>query len=219
MTVSDGSYMADNLGKVKTMDDLVGSRLHELRTGQGLSLRVLADRSGLNINTLSLIEHGKSSPSVSTLQQLANALNVQIGAFFEEQPRSLRVVHFRACHARHSTGIGIIMENLGKNLENHAVQPFLVTLPAGAGSGASPIVHTGHEFVYCLAGILDYEIENQSYLLEPGDSLVFQAHLPHRWQNTSLEECRIMLVIFPADHHDVSIDRHFPEPMETGRIS
>jgi DNA-binding XRE family transcriptional regulator len=106
--------MADNLGKVKTMDDLVGSRLHELRTGQGLSLRVLADRSGLNINTLSLIEHGKSSPSVSTLQQLANALNVKIGAFFEEQPRSLRVVHFRACHARHSTGKGIIMENLGK---------------------------------------------------------------------------------------------------------
>ncbi len=61
----------------------VGRRLRALRNEQNLSMRALAELSGLNVNTLSLIENGKTSPSVSTLQQLAAALKVPIGAFFE----------------------------------------------------------------------------------------------------------------------------------------
>ncbi|MCD4673580.1 MAG: helix-turn-helix domain-containing protein, partial [Anaerolineaceae bacterium] len=65
---------------------LVGRKLRELRTQQGLSLRALAERSGLNVNTLSLLENGKSSPSLSTLHQLALTLNVPIALFFEQDP-------------------------------------------------------------------------------------------------------------------------------------
>ena len=61
----------------------VGHCLRKLRAERDLSIRSLAERSGLNVNTLSLIENGKSSPSVSTLQQLATALEVPITAFFE----------------------------------------------------------------------------------------------------------------------------------------
>ena len=61
----------------------VGGRLRVLRTGRGLSMRALAKKSGLNVNTLSLIENQHTSPSVSTLQQLALALNVPLTAFFE----------------------------------------------------------------------------------------------------------------------------------------
>ena len=61
----------------------VGRCLRRLRDGRDLSIRALAEQSGLNVNTLSLIENGKSSPSVSTLQQLASALAVPITAFFE----------------------------------------------------------------------------------------------------------------------------------------
>src|SRR4030065_445503 len=61
----------------------VGRNLRDLRAEQRLSIRSLAELSGLNVNTLSLIENGKSSPSVSTLQQLAGALDVPITAFFE----------------------------------------------------------------------------------------------------------------------------------------
>ena len=58
----------------------VGQRLRVLRTEHGHSLRRLADLSGLNVNTLSLIENGRTSPSVSTLQQLARALQVPISS-------------------------------------------------------------------------------------------------------------------------------------------
>jgi transcriptional regulator with XRE-family HTH domain len=78
----------------------VGHQLRELRTGRGLSIRTLAEVSGLNVNTLSLIENGKTSPSVSTLQQLAMALGVPITAFFEAEAPQKRIVYQKAGQRR-----------------------------------------------------------------------------------------------------------------------
>ncbi len=74
----------------------VGQRLRELRAGRGLSLRALAELSGLNVNTLSLIENRRTSPSVSTLQQLAQTLQVPLSAFFETNHIDKLVVHQKA---------------------------------------------------------------------------------------------------------------------------
>ncbi len=67
-----------------------------------------------------------------------------------------------------------------------AVEPFVVTLDPQADSGSLEIVHTGYEFIYCLEGQIEYTIGKENYLLEPGDSLLFEAHLPHCWQNPGL---------------------------------
>ena len=76
------------------IDDIdVGRRLRELRATRDISLRVLAEQSGLNVNTLSLIENRRTSPSVSTLQQLAQTLQVPISAFFETDHGDQLVVH------------------------------------------------------------------------------------------------------------------------------
>jgi transcriptional regulator with XRE-family HTH domain len=187
----------------------VGCHLREIRTGRGLSMRALADLSGLNVNTLSLIENGKTSPSVSTLQQLASALDVPITAFFEiEIPR--RNISYqkdgerlRAAFA-HGT-----LEDLGAGLTLHGGQPFLVTLEPRADSGSTPIVHTGHEFVFCLQGHLSYTIEDQIYLLNPGDSLLFEAHLRHCWQNTGETRSRSLLIMCPSDESDRPTEHHF----------
>ena len=188
---------------------LVGRKLRELRYRQGLSLRILAERSGLNINTLSLIENGKTSPSVSTLQQLALALETSIAAFFEPAVVEKRVI-FTPAGQRPGMVIGNTqMENLGKDLTGNAVQPFAVTLEPGAGSGDQMTVHTGHEFVYCLAGSVSYQVDAEKYSLHPGDSLLFEAHLPHSWQNNGDQTAQILLVIDPADEHEDPGRRHF----------
>jgi transcriptional regulator with XRE-family HTH domain len=193
-----------------TTENMLGNKIRELRNLRGLSLRKLSERSGLNINTLSLVENGKTSPSVSTLQQLAHALDVPITAFFETEPASLRVV-YTSHYQRPGATFGITqMQNLGKDLAGNAVQPFVVTLVPGAGSGERMIVHTGHEFVYCLSGKVLYLIEEKAYLLEPGDSLVFESHLPHRWQNICECESQLILVIIPADQREAPGGRHFP---------
>jgi transcriptional regulator with XRE-family HTH domain len=187
----------------------VGRQLRQLRAERSLSIRSLAELSGLNFNTLSLIENGKSSPSVSTLQQLALALKVPITDFFETAPAQKSVVFQKAGIRPRVDFLHGKLEDMGAGLTLHGGQPLLVTLEAGADSGSDLIVHTGHEFVYCLEGRLSYFIEGQVYELEPGDSLIFEAHLPHRWFNASTNPSRSLLIICPADENEHPTERHF----------
>lgn len=188
----------------------VGCKVREIRNRGRYSLRELAERSGLNVNTLSLIENDKTSPSVSTLQQLARALEVPITAFFQSEPLQKRVVYTPHDQRPQTDFAATHMQNLGKDLADNRVQPFVVTLEPGAGSGAQMIVHTGHEFVYCLSGKIRYSIENIDYELVPGDSLVFESHLPHCWENLSTETSQMILTIIPTDQLEEPGGRHFP---------
>jgi len=189
--------------------NIVGIKIREIRSTRRLSLRRLAQRSGLNINTLSLVENGKSSPSVSTLQQLAVALDVPITAFFTSEPDQKRVV-FMPHNSRPQAAFGAAcMENLGKDLAGNAVQPFVVTLDKGGTSGSEMVVHTGHEFVYCLSGKILYVIDGIRYPLEPDDSLIFESHIPHHWENLVDGESRMILIFYPADRRDNPEEHHF----------
>jgi transcriptional regulator with XRE-family HTH domain len=187
----------------------VGQRLRELRAERDLSIRALAEQSGLAINTLSLIENNKTSPSVSTLQQIAAALQVSITAFFETDAPKNSVSYVKASQQPIASFAHGTLQDLGAGLTSRAVEPFLVTLEPNAGSGANPIVHTGHEFVYCLTGRIVYTIEERTFLLEPGDSLLFESHLPHRWQNADAGSSQAILVLYPADERDRPTERHF----------
>jgi quercetin dioxygenase-like cupin family protein len=76
-----------------------------------------------------------------------------------------------------------LWEGLGGEQFTGRMMPFMLTLETGASSGPNSVVHSGHEFVYCVRGQLEYLVENQTFTLEPGDSLVFAAQLKHRWRN------------------------------------
>lgn len=187
----------------------VGRRLREIRMGRGLSIRALAEASELNVNTLSLIENGRTSPSVSTLQSIAQTLQVPISAFFETDHEDKKVVYQRSGHRPHAAFAHGLMEDLGAGMRRFGAEPLIVTLNPEADSGKTPIVHTGREFVYCLAGRITYFVEDHAYPLEPGDSLMFEAYLPHRWRNEDESESKLLLVLCPIDERDQPSERHF----------
>jgi transcriptional regulator with XRE-family HTH domain len=187
----------------------VGRNLHDLRINRGLSIRSLAELSGLNVNTLSLIENGKTSPSVSTLQQLASALAVPITAFFESNTQKNNISYQKTGQCPQAAFAYGTVADLGAGLTLRGGQPLLVTLQPHASSGSTPIVHTGHEFVFCLDGRLAYTIEDHTYILDPGDSLLFEAHLPHLWQNVGEKISKSLLIMCPADESDHPENRHF----------
>ena len=163
----------------------VGVRLRELRDERNISMRSLATKSGLSANALSMIERGKTSPSVSTLYKLADALGVPITAFFGPQTDKINAVLVKADERVRIPFARGVWEGLGGERFTGRVEPFVLTLESGVSSGPHNIVHSGHEFVFCLRGHLEYLVEKQIFLLEPGDSLLFAAHLNHRWRNHS----------------------------------
>ena len=185
----------------------VGSPLKRLREQRGLSMRALAELCGLSPNTVSLIERGATSPSVSTLHQLATALQVPITAFFEEPGARVQVVHSQPGARPFSGNTSVLLESLGSGLEGQTLEPFLVTLKPGANSGPEAMIHSGHELVYCLLGELEYNIEGQSYRLTAGESLLFEATLPHSWRNPQDEQAIFMLV-FQAERQGESVEQH-----------
>jgi transcriptional regulator with XRE-family HTH domain len=187
----------------------VGQRLREIRTLRRLSIRALAELSGLNINTLSLIENERTSPSVSTLQQLAQSLQVPITELFETDHGSKKLVYQKQGNRPHVAFEHSTMEDLAAGMPRFGAEPIIVILEGNADSGKKPIVHTGREFVYCLEGHITYTVDNEKYLLEPGDSLVFEAYLSHHWKNADATPSRALLVLCPMDARDSPTERHF----------
>jgi transcriptional regulator with XRE-family HTH domain len=187
----------------------VGQRLREIRLVRGLSMRALAGMSGLNINTLSLIENEHTSPSVSTLQQLAQSLQVSITEFFQTDHGSNKLVHQEQGKRPLIAFKRSAVEDLAAGMPRFGVEPIIVTLEPDADSGNKPIVHTGREFVYCLEGQIAYIVDNETYLLKPGDSLIFEAYLPHQWKNVDSTPSRALLVLCPMDERDQPRERHF----------
>lgn len=173
----------------------VGGRLRQLRQERGKSMRALARASGLSTNALSMIERSRTSPSVSTLYKIADALEVPITAFFRLEPPRQDVVFRKSNERKRVTFPNGIWEGLGGEAFIGHVEPFMLTLEKGASSGPFGMLHTGHEFVMALSGQLEYEVENQKYTLEPGDSLIFAAQLRHRWANTGEERATAIIVL------------------------
>ncbi len=173
----------------------IGLRLRELREARRISMRELARRSSLSANALSMIERNLTSPSVSTLNKLANALEVPITAFFRNEPEKQQVVFKKADERSRVPFIRGLWEGLGGEAFVGKIEAFLLTLDAGGSSGPHGMLHTGHEFVYCLRGNLEYEVNGKYYQMEGGDSLIFASQLIHRWRNAGKTVTNAIVVI------------------------
>lgn len=189
--------------------DYVGQNLRALRKARRLSIRALAERSKLSVNTLSLIENGKTSPSVTTLQQLAQSMQVPITAFFENDQRKGRVIYQKARERQQLVFSQGHMESLNTGMPRMGSEPFITRLEVGANSGETPIVYPGREFVYCLEGHITYIVEDEVYPLAPGDSLIFDSYTPHTWRNTASTSSRALLVLCPEDSSENFMERNF----------
>ena len=189
----------------------IGERLRTLREERDLSIRALGRLSGLSANALSVIERGLSSPSVSTLYKIASALEIPVTAFFEEPSQKQEVVFVKSSERNRIPLYRGLWEGLGGERFEGLIEPSMVTLEAGTSSGKFPMTHSGNEFVFCLRGELEYKVENQIFLLESGDTLLFSASLEHKWHNpgNSVTNALILIAGFrpgesPSQYHIAS---------------
>jgi transcriptional regulator with XRE-family HTH domain len=188
----------------------VGSKLRAVREERGLSQRELAQHAGISTNAVSLIERDENSPSVSTLQNLAAALNVKMSYFFDDHAPT-QILHVKAENRPAISSKGVQIEGLDGKLNYQEMEPFLISLEPNSGIGERQVVHTGHEMVYCLSGNVEYLIDGKIYSLEAGDFLLFEAHLPHLWRNVTDENAVILLVLQSSGQTDQSVERHFSD--------
>ena len=169
----------------KVLEVAIGRQVRVFRRRQEVTVAELATTTGLSIGMLSKIENGNTSPSLTTLQTLANALSVPLTSFFRQFEESREGVHTKA-------GKGVEMEragtraghqynllgHIGANSSGVIVEPYLITL--STESDVFPTFqHGGIETIYMLEGEVDYRHGKKVHCLKPGDTLFFDADSPH----------------------------------------
>jgi transcriptional regulator with XRE-family HTH domain len=181
----------------------VGQQLRILREERHISMRALARASGLSANALSMIERSLTSPSVSTLSKLAYALGIPVAAFFYQSQPKQKIVFCKASERSRVPFLRGLWETMGGDHYDGRLEAFLVTIENGGNSGQHNMLHGGHEFVFCLRGSLEIEIDDQRFQLEAGDSVMFAANFKHRWRNSGNNVTNIIIVIsgFEENEH------------------
>lgn len=169
----------------KNLEAAIGREVRAQRKRQQMTVADLSAAAGLSVGMLSKIENGMTSPSLSTLQALANALRMPLVSLFSgyEEPRGAQ--HVKAGEGvemqRAGTRAGHqynLLGHIGSNNSGVVVEPYLITLTTGSDTFPT-FQHGGIELLYMLEGVVDYRHGEQVYRLEPGDSLFFDADAPH----------------------------------------
>lgn len=169
----------------KVLEIAIGREVRNHRRQQDITVAELSATTGLSIGMLSKIENGNTSPSLTTLQTLANALSVPLTAFFKGFEEQRQAVHTK-------TGEGVELEregtranhqynllgHIGANASGVIVEPYLITLSNEADVFPT-FQHGGIETIYMLEGKVEYRHGDNVYTLEAGDTLFFDADAPH----------------------------------------
>lgn len=169
----------------KNLEVAIGRQVRELRKRQRLTGAELAAQTGLSAGMLSKIENGAISPSLSTISALAHALKVPLVQLFSGYEETRGCMHVKAGEgveiAREGTRAGHqyrLLGHIGSNKSGVVVEPYLITLD-DASDQFQTFQHEGIELLYMIEGRVTYRHGDKSYLLESGDSLLFDADAPH----------------------------------------
>ncbi|GGU02914.1 helix-turn-helix domain-containing protein [Streptomyces violascens] len=167
----------------------VGVAVRRLRRSLGLTLAVVAERSGLSVPFLSQVENERARPSARSLQRVADALNTTVGELYDAADCTRTVDVVRAEPEGEGLGVRPLLRG------HHQLHAMEFT---GEQDTGREFQHRNDELMYVADGAAEVEAEGRAYRLERGDTLCLSGGVRHRWR-AALPGTRI-LVVAVADH-------------------
>jgi transcriptional regulator with XRE-family HTH domain len=181
-----------------TLTPEIGPRVRALREAMGLSLRDLAARTGVSAPMLSQVERGETSPTLAVAARIATGLELSLSQLLRLDEGG-NVVVVRRGQGRTRTRAGHRTEELTPPLPGQRADVSLHTLKAGASTGgpADPPLHEpgSREVAVVLGGELTLYVDGERHLLRKGDSVTFDADLPHHFENDSSAPTSFVAVV------------------------
>lgn len=187
----------------------IGNRIKQLRTKQKMSLRQLGEKTGLSIGFLSQLEREMTTVAVDSLQNIANALSVDLSYFFTVPQANEKGQVIRS----YERPISLIESDkfvhsyLSSNLSRHRLFPEIITIVPDANANvreeheAFRHTHEGEEFLYVIEGTLTVILGNESLILHAEDSLLFHSENHHNWYNETNRIVKILVVHYPSPYY------------------
>jgi transcriptional regulator with XRE-family HTH domain len=175
----------------------VGLQLKSLRTRHGLSQRQLALRAGVSNATVSLIENGRTDPSLGLLKRILDALGVSFAEFFSTPGAAAEKYFFSREELREIGSGPISYRQVGGDLLDSKLQILHERYRPGADTGQSMLSHEAEEGGIVLHGRLEVTVADQVRTLAAGDAYRFNSRLPHRFRNTGSVDCIVVSACTP----------------------
>ncbi len=179
---------------------MVGTRIRALREAEGLSLRDLAGRSGVSAPMLSQVERGETSPTIAIAERIASGLELSLSQLLrlDEGGASVSVVRARAAKPTSEAG-GHRTEVLTPPLPGQRAELSRHTLAPHAATGGpdDPPMHEpgAREVVHVEHGTLALCVDGARHELTAGDTVTFDADLPHHFENPGAEPATFLAVV------------------------
>jgi len=178
----------------------IGKKLRSLRKEKGLTLEELSRKSGVALATLSRMENEKMAGTVEAQNHICEALGTSLAALYGELEALTKTVENvttegRIEHRPLSTGAKVellISRTRGKN-----ILPVMLTLMPGGKTAKERCGRGVEKFVYAMSGNFEAEVGEHTYGMKRGDSLYFDASLPHVFRNKSGAKAEAMCVTSP----------------------
>ncbi|MDH4073021.1 MAG: cupin domain-containing protein [Gammaproteobacteria bacterium] len=175
----------------------LGARLKSLRTARGLSQRRLAVVAGVSNATISLIEHGRTDPSMGLLKRILDGLGVSFAEFFAQGAVREEKYFYRENELAEISSGPISYLQVGNDLAGSQLQILYERYRPGADTGQSMLRHDAEEGGVIIAGRLEVTVGEHTQTLSTGDAYRFNSRLPHRFRNTGHEDCVIVSACTP----------------------
>jgi transcriptional regulator with XRE-family HTH domain len=178
----------------------VGGRVRALREAMGLSLRDLAERSGVSAPMLSQVERGETSPTLAVATRIATGLELSLSQLLRlDEAEGVTLVRRRDRRPGGARNRGHSYELLTAPLPGQRAEVAIHTLAPGAVTGGpdDPPMHEAgsRETVVVTSGRLRLVCAGTGYDLEEGDAVTFDADLPHHFENPGAEEAGFTAVV------------------------
>jgi transcriptional regulator with XRE-family HTH domain len=179
-------------------------RLKPLRKNHGWTLETLAEKTGLTKSYLSKVERGLSVPSIAVAMRVAQALGVPVEDLFGKTASGVGITVVRAAERTRvgKPGTQPRYEGIATQRAGKTLQPFVIYPPADFSD--SPFKeHDGEELLFVHRGEIEVAFAGQVVRLAVGDSVVFDARIPHRARSVGPEQAQALVVVsVPADRAD-----------------
>lgn len=183
------------------MNDInIGKKINDIRNRKNLSIKDLAEKSGVTASMLSQLERGLANPSINTLKSVAQALDVQLFTFFIEEDHNEKLIQ-KASERKHvilpSESSEIITYELLSPDLNGDIELAIMTLEPNSHTSKDNFKHIGEEVAYVSKGEVNIFLNDQEIVLEEGDSIKIPPQMLHRWYNPYKKSATVIFAVTP----------------------